>query len=80
MPTTRPSYILHFTFYILHTVYSLHRHPQDEIRPSVWTYNEMLRGVSVAPQWHRSSSLLTDELLDKMEADEVSDCYLNMKN
>ena len=44
---------------------------QDDIRPSVWTYNDLLRGVSVTPQWHHSSALLTDEILDMMEADEI---------
>jgi pentatricopeptide repeat protein len=35
------------------------------------TYNSVLRGAAEAPQWHRSLALVTDEVLDLMQADEV---------
>jgi pentatricopeptide repeat protein len=45
---------------------------QQGIRPNVVTYNSLIRGASVTPLWHPSQSLVTDEILDLMEQDEVS--------
>jgi len=41
------------------------------VRPSVVTYNSLLRGSAIAPQWHRAMGLLTDDILDKMAGDEI---------
>eukprot|EP00613_Pedinella_sp_CCMP2098_P079483 CAMPEP_0171935966 /NCGR_PEP_ID=MMETSP0993-20121228/33420_1 /TAXON_ID=483369 /ORGANISM="non described non described, Strain CCMP2098" /LENGTH=1070 /DNA_ID=CAMNT_0012577017 /DNA_START=109 /DNA_END=3317 /DNA_ORIENTATION=- len=42
------------------------------LQPSVVTYNVLLKGIaSVAPQWHRANALLTDQVLDWMQGDEV---------
>lgn len=41
------------------------------MRPSVVTYNSLLRGSAIAPQWHRAVGLLTDDILDKMAGDEI---------
>ena len=35
---------------------------QEKVKPSVVTYNVVLRGLTVAPQWHRSLALAVDEV------------------
>lgn len=44
---------------------------QRGICPNVVTYNSLLRGASIAPLWHPSRALITDEILDLMQQDEV---------
>jgi pentatricopeptide repeat protein len=48
----------------------------EGLRPTLATYNVLLQGVAGqggggAAQWHRTQALLTDELLDMMQSDEV---------
>ena len=44
---------------------------QQGTRPSIVTYNSLIRGAAVTPLWHPSRALVTDEILNLMEQDEV---------